>query len=76
MIKFVRMLNNESDMLDKILEVGKLSRNVKEIRFDPMTMSKKNTNHPKKFVPHENKTEFYMLDHMAQHPARHVHPCN
>lgn len=69
MKKSICMLDSGSDMLDEILEVGKMSKNLRGIGFDPISMSKKDTNHPKKFVPPENKTYFQMLDHMLQHPA-------
>lgn len=61
----IHMFNNGFDMLDEILEVGKMSRNMKGVRFDPRSMSKRCTNHPKNCVPPENKIDFQMLDHMA-----------
>lgn len=69
MTKSIRMLNNGSDMLDEILEIGKMLRNLKGIGFDPRSMSKKDTHHPKKFVYPKDKTEFQMLDHISQYPA-------
>ena len=39
MTKYVCMLNNDSDMLDEILE-EKMSRNMKGIRFDYNSMNK------------------------------------
>lgn len=65
MIKYIRMLNNGSGMLDEILEFEKMSRNLKGMGVDMWSMSKKDTNHLKKFVPHKNKTEFQMFDHMS-----------
>lgn len=50
MTKHVCMLNNSSDMLDKILEVGKMSRNMKGIRFDYISMNKGIKIPTKKFV--------------------------
>lgn len=41
MTKFVRMLNNSSDMLNEILEVGGKFRNMKAIWFDYSCMNKK-----------------------------------
>lgn len=41
MTKSICMLNNDSDMLDGILEVGKMSGNMKAIWFDFNSMIKK-----------------------------------
>lgn len=76
MTKSICMLNNGSDMLDEILEVGKMSRNLKGIWFDPRSMIKKDINHPKNIVPPENKTEFQVLNHMSQPHAQHVYTYN
>lgn len=58
MTKPICILDNGSDMLDEILKVGKMSKNLKGIGFDPMSTSKKDTKHPKKYVPPKNKSEF------------------
>lgn len=63
-------------MLGEILEVKKMSQNMKGIGFDPSSMSKKDTNHPNKFVPPKNKKEFQMLNHMAQQPTRNMYIYN
>lgn len=70
------MLNNGYVMIGEILEVGKKFKNMKGIRLDPRSMSKKDTNHSKKLFPPKNKNEFQMLDHKAQQPVRHVYPYN
>jgi len=70
MTKSVRMLNNGSNVLDEILQVGKTFRNMKGICFDYGTVNKEIKIPTKKFVPREKKTEFVMLDDMPQHPAR------
>lgn len=48
MTKSICMLDNGSDILDEILEVGKMSKIFKGIWFYPKSMSKKDTNHPQK----------------------------
>ena len=74
MTKFVRMLNNGSNVLDEILQVGKSSGNMKGIVFDYGTVNKEIKIPTKKFVPPKKKTEFVMLDQMPQHPIRHLNP--
>lgn len=74
MTKFIRMLNNGSDVLDEILDVGNMSRNMKGIRFDYNFMNKGIQIPTKKFVSPENKTKFMMNDHMSQHPVQHMYP--
>ncbi len=74
MTKFVRMLNNGSNVLDEILQVGKSSGNMKGIGFDYGIVNKEIKISTKKFVSPEKKTEFVMLDHMSQHPVRHLNP--
>jgi len=68
------MLNNSSNVLDDILQVGKTSGNMKGIGFDYDTVNKEIKIPTKKFVSPEKKTEFVMLDHMSQHPVRHLNP--
>lgn len=63
--KSIRMMNNGPNMLDEILKVGKMSKNMKGIGFGPRSMSKKDKTQPKTFVPYKNKNKFQMLDHMA-----------
>jgi hypothetical protein len=72
--KSVRMLNNGSNVLDEILQVGKSSENMKGIGFDYGTVNKEIKIPIKNFVPPKKKTEFVMLDHMPQHPVRHPNP--
>lgn len=64
------MLNNGSNMLDEILEVGKMSKNMKGIGFGS-SMSKKRKFSAKNFVLPKKKIEFQMLDLMSQ-PRTHV----
>lgn len=66
MSKSIRMLNNGSYMLDEILEVGKISKNMKGIRFEPRSMNKKDKTQPKNFLPPNSISDFQILDHMAQ----------
>lgn len=68
------MLNNGSKMLDKILEVGKMSTHMKGIWFEPRSMNNKDKIMPKKFVPHNRKTGVLNLDRISQHRAKHVSP--
>ncbi|KAI5393583.1 hypothetical protein KIW84_060636 [Lathyrus oleraceus] len=72
----LKILNNDSDVLDKILEVEEKSRNMKAIGFDYSSMNKKIKIPTKKFVYPKKKTEFLMKDHMSQHPAQHLYPHN
>ena len=74
MTKYVRMLNNGSNVLDEILQVGMIFGNKKGIGFDYGTVNKEIKIPTKKFVPPKKKTEFVMLDHMSQHPVRHLNP--
>lgn len=50
MTKFVYMLNNDSDMLDGILEVGENSMNMKAIGLEYSSINKKVKVTTKKFV--------------------------
>lgn len=54
MTKSVRMLNNGSDMLDEILEIGEK----KFVGFDYSSMNKKVKVPTKKFVDAEKKQSF------------------
>jgi hypothetical protein len=73
MTKYVRMLNNGSNVLDEILQ-GKTSGNMKGIDFNYGTVNKEIKIPTKKFVSPEKKTWLVMLDHMPQHPVRHMNP--
>jgi len=53
---------------------GKTFGNMKGIGFDYGTVNKEIKIPTKKFVPPKKKTEFVMLDHMPQHPVRHLNP--
>lgn len=74
MTKYVRMLHKGSNMLDEILEVGKMYRNVKGIWFDCRSMGKDSKVPTNMFVLPEKITEFMMEDHMSQQLARHMYP--
>lgn len=63
MREFIHMKNNSTDMLNDVLE-----ENMKVVGFDYSFMNKKIK------VPPKKKTEFWMVDHMSQHRARHVYP--
>jgi len=56
------------------MQVGKTSGDMKGIGFDYGTVNKEIKIPTKKFVPPKKKTEFVMLDHMSQHPVRHLNP--
>jgi len=47
---------------------------MKGIGFDYGTVNKEIKIPTKKFVSPKKKTEFVMLDHMSQHPVRHLNP--
>ena len=49
--KCIRMLNNESDMLDEILQVGKEAGNLKGIGFNYQYQNKQGKNSVTKFIP-------------------------
>lgn len=61
MKKYICRLNNGWDMLDEILEVGKMSKNMKAIGFDYNFMNKEVEIPTKKFVPQMKKNQFLML---------------
>lgn len=61
MTKSLRMLNNGSNMLDEVLEIGEK----KAIVLDYISMNKKVKITTKKI-------EVLMKDHMSQHPVQHV----
>lgn len=67
MTMFIRMLNNVSKDIDEIVEVGKMSNNVKGIRFNYKSMRKEATICTKKF-------EILILGHMSQQLAQHMYP--
>lgn len=69
MTKSVRMLNNGSDMLDEILQVGKGAGNLKGIGFDYQSLKGKSLVTKKN--PPERKYEPMMSHQMLQHPAKH-----
>lgn len=73
MSKSIHMLNNGSEMLDEILEVEKMYRNMKGIGFESSSMNKKDKTQPKKFVPPKKKSEFQILDQMTKQPKKHVY---
>jgi hypothetical protein len=56
------MLNNGSN---EILEVGKMSRDMKGIWFENNNMIKENKTTPKKVVPPKKKIECQMSDHKS-----------
>jgi hypothetical protein len=72
MTKYVRMLNNGSNVLDEIRQVGKTYGNMKGIVFDYGTVNNESKIPTKKFVSPKKKTEFAMLDHMSQHLVWHL----
>jgi len=69
--KFIRMLNNWSDMLDEILQVGKRTGNLKGIWFNYQSLNKLGKTPVTKFIPSKKEYELTMLDQMLQHPSRH-----
>lgn len=60
------MLNCGSDILDEILGVRKVARDMKGIGFDYNSMNEKEN----KFVPLEQKTEFEMINYMSKQHAQ------
>jgi len=74
MTNSVRMLNNDSNMLDEILQVGKGSGNLKGIGFNYQSLKKQGTTSVTKFVLTESKFEFAMSDQMSRHLVQHLKP--
>lgn len=62
MTKYVRMLNNEFDLLDEILQAGKWTVNLKGIGFDYQSL--KGKTHVIKFILPKRKYESMMSDQM------------
>ncbi|MCH81188.1 gag-pol polyprotein [Trifolium medium] len=69
MTKSVRMLNKGSNILDEILEVGKMSRDMKGLGFGNH-INKEFKNVPKKTILPKKKLREQMSNHMSQHPAQ------
>ncbi|MCI58846.1 gag-pol polyprotein, partial [Trifolium medium] len=65
----VRMLNKGSDLLDEILEVGKMPKDMKGLGFDNH-INKGVKTVPKKTIPPKNKLQEQMSNHMSQHFAQ------
>lgn len=55
--KFVRMLNNSSDVLDEILQTGKNAGNVKGLGYDNQVMMNKVKGYVMNFVHPKRKQE-------------------
>lgn len=66
----MRILNNGLNMLDGILEVGKMSENLNGIGFES-NMNKRSQLPYKKCILPKKKYGFMMLDNMSQHHVRH-----
>jgi len=64
MTKSIRILNNGSDMLDEILQVGKGAGNLKGINFNFKSLNKQGKTLVTKFIPSERKYELTMSDQM------------
>ena len=79
MNKSLRMLNNGSNVLDEILEVGKKGRSMKGVGFDYKTTNKEGHNTAKKFVSSEKQTafqrqtEFQMSNKKSQQVVQYVY---
>jgi len=67
MTKSVRMLNNGTDMLDEILQVGKGSKDYTGIRFNSQSLYKQCETFKKVFVSPKSKTELIMSDNISKH---------
>ena len=70
MTKYVRMLNNCSDMLNEILQIGKGSGNLTGVGFNYQFLNKQGRVLKAKFVSPESKIEFVMSNQMSQHHVR------
>lgn len=68
MTKLVHTLDNDTDMLDEILEIGENN----DISFKYINKMVKIPT--KKFFGPKKKTELLMKDHASQHPSQHVYP--
>ncbi|XP_057452420.1 uncharacterized protein LOC130744244 [Lotus japonicus] len=74
MIKSVRMLNRRSDVLDQILETGKMAKDMKGIGYGLEPTSEEGSKYENKFVPLEKRTEFKVTNQMFQQGVKHVYP--
>lgn len=71
MTKFVRMLNNGSDVLDEVLQVGKVARDLRGIGFNYQSLNKQGETLVTNFIPPKRKLEPMMSNQLSQHHARH-----
>lgn len=65
--KAIRMLNNGSNMLDKILQFRKGSGNLKGVDFNYQPLKKQGGTSVTKFIPLESKSEFAISNKLSQH---------
>ncbi|XP_057432497.1 uncharacterized protein LOC130725270 [Lotus japonicus] len=74
MIKSVRMLKKGSDVLDQILETGKMAKDMKGIGYGLEPTSEGGSKSENNFVPSEKRTEFKVTNQMFQQGVKHVYP--
>ena len=65
MTKYVRMLSNGSDSLDKILQTGQVTGDKSGIGYNDSKPESSNTGAKPKCI--HNKTKHVMSHHMSQH---------
>ena len=70
MTKSIRMLNNGSDVLDEILQIGERGGRFTSIGFNYQFLNNKRKPPVTKFVSVEVKDESTMADQMLQHSSR------
>ncbi|KAK2436489.1 hypothetical protein QL285_021481 [Trifolium repens] len=68
--KTVRMLNKGSDILDELLEVGKMTRDIGGLGFDHCS-KKEVKSAPEKMIPPMKKSQYQMSNNMSQYPVQH-----
>lgn len=73
MTKSVRMLNNNSDVLDEILQAGKNAGNVEGLGYNDQTVMNRRKELEVKVVHLKKK---HMSNQMSQHQQRHQKSCS
>lgn len=72
MTKYIRMLNNGSDVLDEVLQVGKVVGDLKGIGFNHQPLNKQGETPVTNYFPPKRKLEHMMSNHLSQNCARHM----
>lgn len=71
MTKFIRMLNKGSDVLDEVLQVGKVAGDLRGICFKYPSLDKQGESSMTNFILPKREPGPVMSNHMTQHRSRH-----